>query len=111
MLQKKDRTMDKYKKVGAEMRLFKELGGRMVVDASEVLSAQDTDTLLRILNRFDIVCSRAEDNMFRDYPELGGEYTDVFYGDVSDTPRNAVDAEITEKARQLAGGLFEREGH
>ena len=60
---------------------------------------------------FTAVCSHAEDNMFRDYPELGNEYTDVFYGSVGSSPRNSLDEEIIEKAKQVSGGLFERAGH
>ena len=111
MLQKNLRTIEEYKRAGAEMRLFKTLGSKLAVDISGVLSAQDSDKLLRALNRIDEVCSHAEDNMFRDYPELGNEYTDVFYGSVGSSPRNSLDEEIIEKAKQVSGGLFERAGH
>lgn len=108
MLQKKDRTIDEYKRAGAEMRLFKELSAKLVVDLSKVLSAPDFDKMHRALRRIDEVCSRAEDNMFHDYPKLGNDYLSVFYGSVGDTPRNAVDEEIIEVAKKVAGGLFER---
>ena len=108
MLQKKDRTIDEYKRAGAEMRLFKELSAKLGVDLSEVLSAPDTDKMYRALRRIDEVCSRAEDNMFHDYPKLGNDYLSVFYGSVGDAPRNAVDEEIIEVAKKVAGGLFER---
>ena len=106
MLAKKNRTIDEYKKAGAEMRLFKNLGTKLAVDISKVLSAQDTDKLLRALNRIDEVCSRAEDNMFSDFPELGNEYIDVFYGNVSDEPRNHLDGEIINLAKQVSDELF-----
>ena len=41
MLQKNLRTIDEYKRAGAEMRLFKTLGSKLAVDISGVLSAQD----------------------------------------------------------------------
>lgn len=56
MLQKNLRTIDEYKRAGAEMRLFKTLGSKLAVDISGVLSAQDSDKLLRALNRIDEVC-------------------------------------------------------
>lgn len=111
MLRKKDRTIDEYKQAGAGMRLFKELGAKLAVDMSGVLSAPDYDKLFRALRRIDEVCSRAEDNMFHDYPKLGNEYLTVFYGSTGGKPRNAVDEEIISRAKQVAGGLFEREGN
>ena len=44
--------------------------------------------------------------MFRDHPDLGSEYIDVFYGDVFYGPRNELDAEMIERARAAADGLF-----
>lgn len=111
MLSKKERTIDEYKQAGAEMRLFKELSAKFMVDLSKVLSAPDTDKLYRALRRIDEVCSRAEDNMFHDYPKLGNEYLSVFYGSTSNEPRNAVDEEVITTAKKMAGGLFERESN
>ena len=87
MLSKKERTMDRYKKAGAEMRLLKTLGGNAAVDISLVLSAADTDKFLKALRMIEEVSLRAEDNMFRDHPELPDEYVDVFFGDTDKKPR------------------------
>ncbi len=108
MLKKNRRTVDTYMKAGAEMRLFKNLGTRMAVDISKVLSATDTDKLMRALDKVDEICSKAEENMFRDHPQLPDEYIDVFYGNVRDEPRNDVDEKIIRMARKVADGLFER---
>lgn len=107
MLAKKNRTIDEYKKAGAKMRLFKELGTMLSVDISKVVSASDYEILRRALLRIDEVCSRAENNMFRDYPELGNEYIDVFYGNVGEKPRNPLDEEIINLAKQVSNELFE----
>lgn len=106
MYTKKDRTLDEYKRAGGEMRLFKQLGVTLAVDISKALSAGDTDKLLRALGKVDEICSRAEDNMFRDHPGIGDEHVDVFYGDVFYEPRNELDAEMIERARAAADGLF-----
>lgn len=106
MVSKKERTMERYLKAGAEMRLFKNLGAKMITDISYVLSAADQDKLMRAMNRIDEVCSNAEDNMFCDYPNISNEYTDVFYGNVEDAPRNGVDKKIIEMAREAADELF-----
>lgn len=106
MINKKERTIDVYKQAGAEMRLFSELGGRLAIHISQALSAPDTDKFMRALRRIDEVCSRADDNMFHDHPEISNEYMDVFYGAVSGKPRNAVDAEVIARAKETADGLF-----
>lgn len=106
MIVKKERTLDLYKRAGSEMRLFKSLSADLMADISRVLSASDTDSMIRALRRIDEICSKAEDNMFRDYPNLGADYTNVFYGCVSEEPRNKVDAEIIERARKAADELF-----
>ena len=68
------------------------------------------ENILRHLNasfiKIDEVCSHAEDNMFSDFPDLGNEYVDVFYGNVSDTPRNDVDKAQIKRAKQVADELF-----
>lgn len=111
MVSKKERTMERYMKAGAEMRLFKNLGAKMITDISYVLSAADQDKLMRAMDKVSEVCSRAEDNMFRDYPQLSNEYIDVFYGKVEDTPRNDVDRKVIEMAREAADGLFTGKRH
>ena len=108
MLKKDERTIDTYMKAGAEMRLFKTLGTKLYVDISRVISASDRKKLARALGTVDEICSRAEDNMFRDHPGLSAEYIDVFYGCTGNEPRNSVDRKVLGMAREAADGLFER---
>ena len=103
MLNKKERNLDRYKKVGAMMRLFKTLGSDITVEASKVLPAKE---LTGILRKAAILCCRAEERMLSDYPELGHEYTDVFYGTTKGETRNEVDAEIIGIAKVAADELF-----
>ena len=107
MLAKKNRTIDEYKKAGAKMRLFKNVGTKLAVDISKVKSTSDYKILEGALHRIDVVCSRAEDNMFSDFPELGSEYVDIFYGDVKYKPRNPLDEEIIQLAKKESDDLFE----
>lgn len=106
MLMKKRRTLEVYKTAGAKMRLFKTLAAKLLTDISCVLSASDQDKLMRALDKIDEVCSHAEDNMFNDHPKLSAEYVDVFYGVVNADPRNELDAEMVQRARQTADDLF-----
>ena len=108
MLKIKERTMDKYVAAGASMRLLKEMGNKALIDASAVLSAKEQDMFINCLNRIDLICSRAEDNMLEDHPDLGGEFSDVFYGGLDDTPRTDLDREVMARAKETADGLFER---
>lgn len=106
MIRAKDRTIDVYKRVGAEMRLLKSILSKVTVDVSNVMTATETDKLIKELDRICLICSKAEENMFKDYPDLSNEYTDVFYGALNYEPRNEVDAEIIETAKRVADELF-----
>lgn len=108
MLNKKERTLELYKRSGAEIRLLKATFGKLIHDVSCVLYAKDVDKLFKILDEIKIIGSKAEDNMFRDFPEISSKYLDVFYGDLDDVPRNKVDEEIIQKARTVADELFKR---
>lgn len=109
MLKKADRTMERYMRSGAMMRLYKTLGVRLLVEISAVLSAADQEKMHRAMSRIDEVCSRAEDNMFLDHPELSNQYLDVFYGSTDTEPRNDVDRRLLEIAREAADELFDGE--
>lgn len=106
MLPKNKRTLEVYKTAGAEMRLYKTLGAKLMTDISRVLSAADQDILMRAMNKIDTVCSRAEENMFRDWPDLSGEHIDVFYGAVDYGTKHDLDAEMVRRAKQIADDLF-----
>lgn len=92
------------------MRLYKTLGTRLAVDISRVLSAADQDKLIRALGKIDEICSRVEDNMFHDHPQLSNQYLDVFYGSTDGRPRNEVDEKIIDMAKEAADGLFKGKG-
>ena len=106
MLSNTERTMETYKKAGAMMRLLKEVGGEALVEVSKVLKGSDSDRFWRAINTIDIICCRAEDNMFRDHPELSNEYTDVFYGSLDEEPRSDVGKDVIALAREAADELF-----
>ncbi|MBR1442738.1 MAG: hypothetical protein IJ583_04310, partial [Firmicutes bacterium] len=103
-----ERTLENYMKIGAEMRLFKALSTRLVVEIDSVLSTKDIDKMLNAFNKIDEVCSKVEDNMFVDFPNLSDEYLDVFYGALNDKPRNDTDKRITEIAKEIAHELFRK---
>ena len=106
MLKRNERTMEKYLLAGARMRLYKTLGTKLVNNISGVLSKEDQGKLIVAMKRIDEVCSKAEDNMFRDYPDLSNEYVDVFYGSTDLSLRNDVDRQVMAIARKVADELF-----
>lgn len=106
MLPVKNRTIELYKQVGAEFRLMKEVTAKLCVDASKVLTPAETDSMMRALGRLDQTCSKAEDHMFKDHPEVSNEYLSVFYGDLSDSSNNPIDEEIIGIAKKVADELF-----
>ncbi len=102
MLTKKERTIDKYMKAGAEMRLIKTLASRAFVDVDCLIKVSDQNKLRRVMIIIDEICSTAEDNMFRDHPQLSDEYINVFYGATNNRPINSVDAHVLEIAKDTA---------
>ena len=58
------------------------------------------------MKRIDEVCSKVEDELLRDYPDLSNEYIDVFYGSADLSPRNDVDRQVMAIARKAAEKLF-----
>lgn len=102
---KKNRTIEDYKRAGASMRLLKAVLTEAYMACSEVLSAKDCDKFEVAIRRVDTICSKAEDNMFRDFPELSDQYVDVFYG-TPDTCTTEVDKEQIGIMLGLVKGLF-----
>lgn len=98
-------------KAGAEMRLLKSLSARLITDTGSILLKTQQDKLMRAMDKVRQLCSLAEEHMFKDYPDLSNHYIDVFYGDVSDEPRNEVDKKIIEMAKEVSDGLFKRKGN
>lgn len=93
------------------MRLLKSLSARLITDTGSILLKTQQDKLMRAMDKVSQLCSVAEENMFKDYPDLSKDYIDVFYGDVSDEPRNEVDKKIIEMAKEVSDGLFTRKGN
>ncbi|MGN1114371.1 MAG: hypothetical protein ACI4RC_04545 [Oscillospiraceae bacterium] len=107
MINKKDRTLELYKTSGALMRLFKSVASELIVNISAVLKAEDTDKLIKLIDKIESLSSTAENNMFKDYPGLNNEYIDVFYGSLKGKPKNKLDEEIIQKAKELSKQLFD----
>lgn len=104
---KKKRTLEKYRYVGAEMRLINELVIGLCKNAWGVASAVDNKKLDRALELISEVRSNIEDNMFRDFPELSDDYVNVFYGGLKRQPVNRVDAEQMALAERIANFYFD----
>ena len=106
MYNKNERTMEVYVEAGAYARLLSDIGTKAAIAMSKVLPAKEADRLVNLLHRFDEVKSKADDQLFRDFPQIGNEGTDVFYGTLSTEPRNELDGKVISAAKQQAKGLF-----
>lgn len=106
MEKKSERTLDRYKTAGAWMRLCKSVLSRTFTECSSVLRARDYDSFCKLNQRLEDLCSKAEDNMFDDYPTLDTKYIDIFYGDASIDPRNDVDAEQLGLMQEIVKKMF-----
>lgn len=110
MVKRSDRTLELYKTIGAEARLIKHFLTEFVVDSSKIQYAKDSDRLSAITHSIEKLISDMEDQMFRDYPELGHDYINVFYGGLFGEAINSVDSEITQKiSRNLLKTLVKME--
>ena len=108
MLNKNERTMEMYVEAGAYARLLSDVGVKTAVKLSRVLPAKDADRLVCLLNKIDEVISRADDQLFRDFPQLGHEGTAVFYGTLSQEPDCELDERMIDAAKAKAQALFEK---
>ena len=106
MYRRNRRTMELYKKAGAEMRLFKTMGAQLAVDIAPLLCAADRGRLDRIFDILSDVCRKADAAMFADHPGLDEAYTKVFYGTTDMEPRDDLEQELLALAREAADGLF-----
>ena len=106
MCNQKDRSIEQYMLVGAEMRLFKEIGTKLCVDAGRILNVPEVEKLLRAMKKVGVICSYTEDRMHQDHPEIDSDYVDVFYGNLHDEPRTAVDAKVRELAHSVMDDIF-----
>ena len=83
------------------------IGTKAVVEMSKVLPAKDADRLVVLLNKIEEIICKADDQLFRDFPGIGNEGTDVFYGTLNAEPRNGLDRKVIQMAKQKAMELFE----
>lgn len=102
MLHKNRRTLDIYKKVGAEMRLLKTLLTKVLVDGDAILKQRDIDDLDAAYNKIGEVCGAADGYMFKDHPEVSDEYLHVFYGGTNAEPVDDLEKELLDIAREIA---------
>lgn len=98
--------MEVYVEAGAYARLLSDIGAKASVAMSQILPAKETDRLVNLLHRIDEVKSKADAQMFRDFPDLGHEGTAVFYGTLSQNPNCKLDEEVIGTAKAKARELF-----
>ena len=107
MYNKNERTLEQYLTAGAYARLLSDVGAKASVAMSTILPAKDADRLVSLLNKIDEVISRADDQLFRDFPQLGHEGTAVFYGTLSQEPDCELDRQMICMAKMKAEELFD----
>ena len=105
MLGKSERTLEKYMQVGATARLYKTLQTKLLVELATVLPKNEWQKFEKVFGITTDMCSTAENRMLADHPEVSNDYLAVFYGTITDNPRNPVDQKVIELAKEIAGGL------
>ena len=102
----RNRTIDDYKLAGAWMRLCKTVLAKTYTNCGAVLSKTDCQKFNTVTNKISSLCSKAEDNMFADFPHIGNDALDIFYGSASVPPRTETDADQVRLMRQLVIDMF-----
>lgn len=108
MLNKKDRTMEKYVKAGASIRLLNDVYCNALVEVSKILPAKDMRLLEAFQTKLWIATSRCEEQMYSDYPDLGHEGTAVFYGDLGFKRHTKIDDQVLAEAKEQVKEMFQR---
>ena len=96
------RTLDAYKKFGVQIRLCDALLRNLA--NSGLLPAADRNRLDQAMRTLAWVRSDAESAMYKDHPDIGPEYSRVFYGPfMANDPgrRHAIDDELLETAKAV----------
>lgn len=107
ILPKKERTLEAYMRIGAQVRLCKCAAVKAAVALGGVLTSDECAKVSRALSILDEAVSRADDRLFSDHPGARSDYTRVFYGHLGGDPNSPVDGEVRRLARGYADGLFE----
>jgi hypothetical protein len=94
MTSKKEQSLEYYMQLGAEYRIVKSLMARLVVETSKSFTVNEKGKIKRALDYVNECCSKAEDNMYSVFPNLGHDYCCVFYGDYTVKSRNEVDEKM-----------------
>ncbi|MCR4621621.1 MAG: hypothetical protein K5663_06005 [Clostridiales bacterium] len=106
ILPKKERTLDVYLNVGAQVRLAKDAVGKAYVALGKVLKADELAKVRRALDLLDDAVNKADSRMYCDHPEISGNgYTSVFYGTVGIEARSQVEKEVLRLAKKYADEL------
>ena len=104
-MEKRNKLIE-YKEAGAWMRLCKDVISKTELACCMVLNRKDTALIEKAAEKIASACSRAEDNMFSDYPDLTTGSADIFYGTLEARPRTDIDSEQIELAKELIINLF-----
>ena len=102
MLRKKDRTLDHYIVVGAELKMLRAMIWRTYTDAHRVTPHNIRQKYERMEELVDYLRDRTEELMLKDFPDLK-DYTHIFYGDL----KNISTSVEMESASQLIAILDE----
>ena len=103
---KRTRTIDDYKRAGAWMRLLKTVLAETHLSCSDVLNKNDCLIFDSITKKVNIICSRTEDKMFKDHPELNSDALDIFYGSADCSTRTDTDDEQVHLMQKLIVKMF-----
>ena len=107
MLSQREKTPDVYIRIGALMRLCKELFAKLIVASNKVLTVSDSSQLNKARDILISMSNKLENDMYENNIDLTEDYKNVFWGSIDyGRPRSKVDQAVLQEAFDISQELF-----
>lgn len=101
------RSFNEYKRVGAMMRLLKDVLTTVKSNTEHMVTSEGKASLALAESEIEKVCTELACEMRNDYPNFPVIYdATVFYGTLNRKPLHSVDSEVIHMAKSVADDLF-----
>lgn len=106
MINRDERSIEKYLDAGADLCLCRELLRRALRPVGDILYAKKEESFLRVLDAVELACISAERNMLRDFPDLDSGAGDVFFRNFREPAKtelaSLIDDHVKETLEEMA---------
>lgn len=107
MKKKKDRELELYVRAGAAYQLSQEVFRMLCNEMTNVLPDSDVDEMAEPMDNLEKIIFRAEEKMYRQFPELSEDYVSVFNSFGDDwLPKSEVEEKIFQLEEEMVVALW-----